>query len=440
MSAIPLSRTAILEQFHTYGCTRNRFRIGGEYERAIVRPNGSPVHYAEPFGIRWFLTQFAKRWGWKPYLEGQNIIALHKDGASITLEPGGQFELSGAPHSDLASLVSEFALNRECVNQLAAEAGFRVITAGLSPITGIESIDWMPKGRYVVMREYLPERGDLAHYMMKGTTSVQCNYDFIDETDCAKKVALCAGVAPLTTAIFANSPLYLNRPTQFQSFRGHIWTRTDPDRTGFPPGLREDFTYERWVDYLLDVPMMFVQRGDSWLHAKGRSFNDFMTNGIDGHFPTWDDWELHMTSTFPEVRIKRTIEVRGADCVSHELAIAFCALFTGLLYDDEALSKGLELSQEIGQYSTRDERFATACQFGLQGSFATGNRSASILDLAKRLVAIGAEGLGRYQPHNRSLLAPLETQVERGCSPAMDLINAWQSNPTPEHVIDFLSY
>ena len=130
--------------------------------------------------------------------------------------------------------MTEFSLNRECVNQLAAEAGFRVITAGLTPITGIESIDWMPKGRYVIVENILPERGDLAHYMMKGTTSVQCNYDFIDESDCALKVALCAGVAPLTTVMFANSPLYLNRPTQILKVsRGHIWTRTDPDRTGF---------------------------------------------------------------------------------------------------------------------------------------------------------------------------------------------------------------
>ncbi len=440
MSEAMLSRTAILEQFNTYGCTRERFRVGGEYERAIVRPNGAPVHYGEHFGIRWFLTQFAKRWGWTPKLEGQNIIALYKDGANITLEPGGQFELSGAPHSDLQELVAEFSLNRDCVNQLAKEAGFRVITAGLTPIASIESIDWMPKGRYVVMREYLPEQGDLAHYMMKGTTSVQCNYDFIDEADCAQKVALCAGVAPLTTAMFANSPLYLNRPTQYQSFRGHIWTRTDPDRTGFPPGLREDFSYERWVDYLLNVPMMFIHKNDEWIHARGRSFNEFMTKGIDGHFPTWDDWELHMTSTFPEVRIKRTIEVRGADCVSHEMAIAFCALFTGLLYDDEALSKGLELAQEIGQYATRDERFDIACRTGLQGSFDDGQPSASILSLTKRLVEIGVDGLARYQPHNRNLLAPLERQVERGGSPAMDLMNAWQSNPTPEHVIDFLTY
>ena len=440
MSDIALSRTTILEQFHSYGCTREQFLVGGEYERTIVRPNGDPVHYAEPFGIQWFLTQFSKRWNWSPKLEGDNIISLYKNGASITLEPGGQFELSGAPHQDLQSLVEEFSLNRECLNQLAKEAGFRVITAGLTPIASIESIDWMPKGRYVIMREYLPEQGDLAHYMMKGTTSVQCNYDFMNEADCAQKVALCAGVAPLTTALFANSPLYLNRPTNHQSFRGHIWTRTDPDRTGFPPGLREDFSFERWVDYLLHVPMMFIQKGDQWIHANGRSFNEFMTKGIDGHFPTWDDWELHMTSTFPEVRIKRTIEVRGADCISHDMAIGFCALFTGLLYDDTALSKGIDLAQELSHYGTRDERFDIACRSGLDGTFQNGNGQSAILKLTRRLVDIGVEGLTRYQPHNRHLLTPLEEQLERGCSPAMDLMKAWQANPTPEHVIDFLSY
>ena len=440
MDTTQLSRNAILDQFNTYGCPRDRFLIGGEYERAIVRPNGAPVHYAEPFGIRWFLTQFAKRWGWTPKLEGQNIIALYKDGANITLEPGGQFELSGAPHSDLAGLVEEFSTNRDCVNQLASEAGFKVITAGLTPIASIESVDWMPKGRYVVMREYLPEQGDLAHYMMKGTTSVQCNYDFIDEADCAQKVALCAGVAPLTTALFANSPLYLNRPTQYQSFRGHIWTRTDPARTGFPPGLREDFSYERWVDYLLNVPMMFIHKNDQWIHAKGKSFAEFMTKGIDGHFPTWDDWELHMTSTFPEVRIKRTIEVRGADCVSHDMAIGFCALFTGLLYDDEALSKGLELVEEIKQFGTRDQRFDVACVAGLQGHFGTKTGQGSVLELTRRLLDIATEGLGRYQPHNQHLLNPIATQVDKGWSPASDLMQAWRANPIPEHVIDFLQY
>ena len=332
--------------------------------------------------------------------------------------------------------MKEFSDNRTCLNQLADEANLRVITCGLTPIMNIEDIGWMPKGRYDIMKEYLPQHGDLAHYMMKGTTSVQCNYDFINEEDCAQKVQLCSALAPLTTAMFANSPLYTNAPTGFQSYRGHVWTRTDPDRTGFPPGLREDFSFERWVDYLLAVPMMFIQRGDQWIHAKGHSFSHFIQHGVEGHFPTWEDWELHMTSTFPEVRIKRTIEVRGADCVSQELAIAFCSLFTGLLYDESALSKGLELAKEVTGYDSRNERFNEACRNGIKGQFG----SAKILDLAERMIEIGYEGLGRFQPHNKELIKPLMDQINRGCSPSHELLKAWHHNPSPEHIIETLRY
>jgi glutamate--cysteine ligase len=440
MTEAALSRTAILEQFHAYGCPRDRFLIGGEYERAIVHKSGKPVSYAQEHGIRWFLQQFSERWGWSPKYEGDNVIALYKDNANITLEPGGQFEISGKPHRDLQTLVEEFEENRHCLNLLASEANLQVITAGLTPITAIEDVDWMPKGRYVVMREYLPQQGDLAHYMMKGTTSVQCNYDFIDEADCANKVRLASALAPLTTAIFANSPLYQNQFTGFQSYRGHIWTRTDPDRTGFPPGLREDFTFERWVDYLLEVPMMFIKRGDNWIHAKGKSFAHFMEHGVEGHFPNWDDWELHMTSTFPEVRIKRTIEVRGADCVSHDLALAFCALFTGLFYDDSALSQGLELAEEVIQYGSRNERFDIACRSGIQGIFQQGSQSISIQKLAERMVSIGQDGLSRYQPHNQYLLDPLMKQVQTGCSPSHNLLQFWHDDSSPENIIQRLAY
>ena len=440
MSASVLSRQAILEQFHTYGCPKERFLIGGEYERAIVHKSGQSVSYDETTGIRWFLNEFAERWGWDKKYEGANVISLYKDNANITLEPGGQFEISGKPHRDLQTLVAEFEENRDCLLSLATEANLQVITAGLTPITAIEDIGWMPKGRYAVMREYLPQQGDLAHYMMKGTTSVQCNYDFIDETDCAQKVRLASALAPLTTAIFANSPLYKNKPTGFQSFRGHIWTRTDPDRTGFPPGLREDFTFERWVDYLLNVPMMFIKREDKWIHAKGKSFSHFIQHGVEGHFPNWEDWELHMTSTFPEVRIKRTIEVRGADCVSHELALAFCALFTGLFYDDTALSEGLELAEEVIQYGSREERFDIACRFGLQGSFQNNGQRMLIADVARRMVSIAQDGLSRYQPHNQYLLEPLVKQVSSGCSPAENLLHFWNDNTTPEAIVQYLAY
>jgi len=425
----------IMTQWAEYGAPKSEWRIGGEYERSIVRPDGKPIRYDEPFGIRWFLVQFAKRWGWKPKMEGKNIIALTKDGASITLEPGGQFELSGAPHFDLDDLSKEFELNREQVKSLANEAKFIPITCGLTPIATIESIGWMPKGRYEIMREYLPQKGDLALFMMKGTTSVQCNYDFMDEEDCAKKVKLCASIAPLTTALFANSPLYRNRPTQFMSFRGHIWTRTDAARTGFPPGLRNDFSYERWIDYLLNVPMMFIKR-DRWIPANGVSFREFINSGIEGHFPNAEDWELHMTSVFPEVRIKKTIEVRGADCVSHDLAVGFCALFTGLLYDDDALDKGLALAEEFSAYKDRDTRFHLACKEGLRATI--GHQT--MAKWAQSLCEIAKGGLLAWQPQNVDLLSPVSLQADKGISPAEELMAAWVKDPRPEALISHLAY
>jgi glutamate--cysteine ligase len=272
--------------------------------------------------------------------------------------------------------------------------------------------------------------------MMKGTSSVQCNYDFADEADCAAKVRLCAGVAPLTTAIFSNSPLYKNQPTGFLSYRGHIWTRTDPDRTGFPPGLRADYSHARWLDYLLDVPMMFYQREGRWLAAEGRSFRTFMEKGFEGHFPSMDDWDLHMTSVFPEVRIKRTIEVRGADCVDSELAVAFCALFAGLLYSESALNDGLELVSELERHGTHADRFASACKDGLGG--ALGGRPTA--EWAQELVRIARSGLADWNADDVPWLAPLEVRVAAGRSPAVDLLEAWERDPRPESVIGAIAY
>ena len=430
-----ISEASILENFYGYGAPTEHFRVGGEYERIIIQNNGMSVGYEEPFGIRWFLLEFAKKWNWKPKLEGDNIIALTKDGASITLEPGGQFELSGAPHYSLLELQKEFEINRDCLNALCKQANLHTVTIGLTPYANIEDVSWMPKGRYAIMREYLPQRGKLAHYMMKGTASVQCNYDFSNEHDCAQKVALCSGIAPLTTAMFANSPLYLGRPTGHMSYRGHIWTHTDPDRTGFPPGLRNDFSYERWVNYLLDVPMMFIQR-DRWIHAHGRSFREFINNGIEGHFPTEEDWELHMTSVFPEVRIKRTIEVRGADCVSHELSLAFCALFSGLLYSDTAMDKALALKEEFCSHHDIKQRFSIACLNGLEGDLG----EKKLAKWAEDLVDIAVSGLEEWQPESLHLLSPLVEQVQRGESPATQLLRNWQSNPDPETFIPTIAY
>jgi len=219
------------------------------------------------------------------------------------------------------------------------------------------------------------------------------------------------------------------------SYRGHIWTQTDPDRTGFPPGLRNDFSYERWVEYLLDVPMMFIYR-DRWIHAKGRSFRQFINEGIEGHFPNWDDWELHMTSVFPEVRIKRTIEVRGADCVSHDLALAFCAFFAGLLYSPKALDQAYALQEKFSAKHDRQELFITACKNGLQGTIS--NRS--LTKWAEEFLDIATSGLSEWQPEGVALLAPLTAQVQSGESPAASLLRTWKQNPSPQYFIPSVEY
>jgi glutamate--cysteine ligase len=436
MTGARLTREALIERFATYGCPKHAWRIGGEFERAVVRPDGRPVGYDEPDGIRWLLEQLAERKGWTPITEDGRPIALTRDGASITLEPGGQVELSGAPHARLEALGEEMRTNRAELKAITAGKDLVWIACGLTPITPIADIPWMPKGRYVLMRDYLPRRGDLAHHMMKGTCSVQANYDFADEVDCAQKVRLCAGLSPLTTAIFANSPLLENRPTGFKTYRGHIWTRTDPDRTGFPPGLRADFSFERWVDYLLKTPMLFLKTDLGWRDAGGASFGTWLEEGIDGSFPTWEDWELHQTSVFPEVRIKRTIEVRGADCVDPDMALAFCALFTGLLYCRAALDEALQLVSEIETHGSREDRFDTACRDGLAGTI--GGRA--LADWASDLGDIADRGIANCLPEDRAKIEPLLSRIEDGRSPADDLLDAWHKDPSPEAIIAAVKY
>ncbi len=432
-----LTRDFLIETFHGYGAPRSKWLVGGEFERAVVRPDGQPVGYDDPDGIRWILESLAEMDDWTIQYEGELPIALIKDdGSSITLEPGGQVELSGAPHRTLAELDAEMQRNRRALKSLARGRDLRWIAAGLTPIARIEDVPWMPKGRYQIMRNYLPQFGDLATFMMKGTCSVQANYDYLDEADAKAKVRMLAGLSPLTTALFANSPLYMGKPTGFMSYRGHIWTRTDPARTGFPPALRQEFSFEEWVDYLLDVPMMFYKKGKEWVPAEGKTFRTFMTTGIEGQIATMEDWDLHQTSVFPEVRIKRTIEVRGADCVDHELALSFCALFAGLLYCRRALDEAIELVKEIEQAGDHMDRFEVACRDGLGGSF--GGRLIS--DWAADLGDIAERGLRNCLPGDMPMLTPLLERIDEGRSPAHDLLEAWKRDPSPAAIIKAVAY
>ncbi len=429
-----LSRHDLIQRFHDYGKPRERWLIGGEFERIALRGDGSPVHYDDTEGIRWILERLQQLGGWEPVLEAGKPIALVRDGASTTLEPGGQVELSGAPHASLLDLAIEATASMGELRSIAEDHDLRWVALGLSPYAPIDSIGWMPKGRYAVMRDYLPSRGELALAMMKGTSSFQANFDYADEADCALKLGSMSRLGALTTALFANSPLLAGRETGFMSYRGEIWTRTDPDRTGFP--LADSYSHEAWVDYLLDVPMMFYKRDGQWAPAGGCSFREYMSAGLDGHFPGWEDWELHQTSVFPEVRVKRTIEVRGADAVPLSLSLAGIALWTGLLYDPGALDEAAALSRDFAAAAPAAERFAVACRQGLGGRL--GGRS--LAAWAEDLVQIAGRGLARSRPWERYLLEPLEALIAGGESPAAAALRAWREDPRPERFLARVAY
>ncbi len=436
----PLTRDALLEQFHAYGQPRERWRVGGEFERQALRPDGGPVGFFEPHGIQDILGVLAVRNGWRTIYEGEHLIGLcgkpscGNAGPCLTLEPGGQVELSGSPHRSLLELQREFLGFQDDLRAVAEGRPLRWIACGYSPFAELDAISWVPKSRYDVMKVYLPLQGDLAHHMMKATCAVQVNYDYADEADCARKVQAVARIAPLVTAMFANSPLRQGRETGFQSYRAHIWTRTDPDRCGIPQWLVDGYSHERWLEYLLQVPMMFVRIDGQHLPAHGMPFGAYMDQGVDGHFPTMEDWELHQTSVFPELRVKRTFEVRGIDCVTPPLAMAACALYTGLIYDDIALDGCIALGGELCAHGSAMELFDRAARDGLQA-----HAGQPFARWAEQLVELAWQGLGRHEPEAQHLLEPIRAQVATGRSPARDLLEAWRRDPRPEALLDRIS-
>lgn len=429
-----------------YGAPRARWLVGGEFERAAVHPDGNHVGYFEPRGVRWMLDTLHAATGWPRVQEDGNPIGLDAPGgATVTLEPGGQVEWSGAPFAAIGDLAAEVRANRRQLLDLAeAAAGdghpFRWISCGLAPHQRIGEIGFVPKGRYRVMQEYLPRHGDLAHWMMKGTCSVQANYDYADEADCARKFHLALDLGPLTVALFANSPLAEGKLTGMMSTRGNVWTRVDPARSGFPPSVRSAYTHETWIQYLLDVPMMFFKRDGQWSQAEGMTFRHWMEHGSDGRFPSPSDWALHQTSVFPEVRVKRTIEIRGADAVGIDGAIALCALWKGLLYDDGAHAQARALADEFLSGPRRRETHphealhADACLRGLRAE-ASGR---SFAEWAGDLVAIAERGLAALgEPPG--WLDPLAHWAERGRSPAEDVVEAYERGGMPA-VLDAVAY
>lgn len=432
----PLNRNSLIECYHEYGKPKDQWRVGAEFERIAVHSDGRQLDYSEPGGIHDILKALKDNHGWRPSFEGENIIAMSRKGSHLTLEPGGQLELATLPHPRLLDLAQEIADNTVEITQATTRAGIRWIASGLSPLSAPDAVEWVPKGRYRIMREYLPERGALAPVMMKSTSSFQLALDYRDESDCALKTNALLRLAPLTTALFANSPIRLGKDTGFASARAAAWMQTDPDRTGFPASLMDGYTHERWVDYLLDMPMMFFKIERDWVPANGKSFRDYMTRGHNGVFPTWDDWELHQTSVFPEVRVKHFIELRGADACPIPLAIGGIAMWTGALYDTKALSAVSELGAEFQAAQDSNQAFSGAIRDGV--NYLVGGHSLN--HWAARLMDIAEMGLSQWQPEAIDLLAPLRSQIERGESPASRQRKAFENRNSMAEYLDAIRY
>ena len=370
------------------------WRIGTEHEKFGFRLDDlRPPTFEGERGIATLLEGMT-RFGWQRVLENGNLIALSRGNGSVTLEPAGQLELSGAPLPTIHDTCCEVTCHLKEVKAVADEIGLGFLGMGFQPKWRREEMPWMPKGRYAIMRRYMPLVGSLGLDMMTRTCTVQVNLDFADEADMVKKFRVGLALQPIATALFADSPFTEGKPNGYQSYRSHIWTDTDPGRTGMLDFVFEDgFGFERYVDYLLDVPMYFTYRNGTYIDLAGKSFRDFLAGklpALPGATPTLKDWADHMTTAFPEVRLKKFLEMRGADGGPWNRLCALPAFWVGLLYDATALDAAWDLVKDF----TRAERHALrdgVPKHALKLPF----RNGSVRDLALEAVKIAAHGLKR---------------------------------------------
>ena len=428
-SSDKITDKAQLSAYIASGCKPDQIRrIGTEHEKFAFSLNTlKPLTYAGPNGIRVLLEKLTE-FGWEPVLENGQPIALTKpDHSSITLEPGGQVELSGAPLETIHQTCREVTGHIKQVKDVAGELGAGILGLGYQPKWSLDDVGWMPKGRYKIMREYMPTRGSLGLHMMLATCTVQVNLDFRSESHMAEMFRAALALQPLATALWANSPFRDGKKNDFLSFRSHIWTDTDPDRCGVMPFVFEDnFGFESYVDYMLDMPMYFVYRDGQYIDASGLSFWDFMAGklpALPGETPSIKDWEDHLTTAFPEVRLKKFIEMRGADGGPSKNLCALPAFWVGLLYDDQALADVISMISDWSYdevSALRDEVPVAALKTPFRGS--------TLQDLAKDVLAIAKQGLERRAKLDGSgqdetiFLNPLHAIAESGITPAEELL------------------
>ncbi len=419
-----------------------QWRIGTEHEKfGFHLDEYSPLPYDGPRGIRAVLEGLRDKFCWAPIMEGEHIIGLEAPGdccgGTITLEPGGQFELSGEPLENLHQTCDEVHAHFGQLREDCEDLGIGFLGLGFSPKWSLAETPRMPKGRYGIMSAYMPKVGKLGLEMMYRSATVQVNLDFSSEADMVRKLRVGLALQPVATAIFANSPFADGKPNGFLSYRSEIWRDTDKARTGMLPFVFEDgMGFDRYVDYALDVPMYFVYRNGEYIDVSGQSFADFLEGrlpGLPGEKPTPQDWENHLTTLFPEVRLKRYLEMRGADSGPWRSICALPALWTGLLYDGTALDAAWDLVKDWTA-EERDSLRNNVPRMALNTPF----RTMKMLDIAREVLAISRSGLkarnrlDRFGGNEEHFLNRIEATLEAGRTPAEELLDqyngTWHGN------------
>ncbi len=427
------SRDALVHYLAEGSKPKSEWRIGTEHEKFMYcLKTHKPLAYEGERGIR-VLLEGMRRFGWEPVMEGDNIIGLLQNGASISLEPGGQFELSGAALKSVHETCAEVGTHQAQVREVAGEMNAGAIGIGYAPTWTMAETHQMPKGRYDIMRRYMPKVGGYGLEMMFRTCTVQVNLDYSSEADMVKKFRVGLALQPVATALFANSPFREGKHNGFLSYRSHIWTDVDNDRAGMLPWVFEDgMGFERYVDYALDVPMYFVYRDGKYIDVAGKSFRDFLAHKIPevkDIEPMMADWADHLTTIFPEVRLKKFLEMRGADAGGWRRICALPALWVGLFYDQTALDEAWDLVKDW----TAEERQAMRDAVP-RLAFKTPFRKARVWELAHRMLEISAAGLRRRASHDaggmteEGFLVPLREVVTRGYTRAEELLQLYRTD------------
>ncbi len=426
----------LLELFQHAEKPPSAFRIGTEAEKfAVDSDTGAPLCYDGPRGVtRIFTSLVGMGWHEERETEDGPVIALLRGQASITLEPGSQLELSGAAVTNIHETRAELDQHLAELSGISKEMNLTWLGIGFHPLAKQSDLGWVPKQRYAIMREYLPTRGSGGHDMMRRTATVQANFDFSDETDALRKLVVCLKLAPLVNALGANSPFEEGKLSGFKSRRGNVWLNMDPDRSGLIPALlgAPKPSYRDYVEWALDAGMFLIKRHGRPVTNTGQKFRDFMANGYEGERATFGDWKLHLNTLFPEARLKSTLEVRSSDSLPSRLGCAVPALFTGILYDDQALTEAESFARELNVDELMKARPALV-QRGLAAQVGT----CPMQQLAERVLEIADGGLSRRAILNaqgedeRVHLKLLTSLVQSGKTPADALIEGLTATSSP---------